>query len=80
MNPRADRLDLSLMDPAELDRLVALVGLEGVRIELPDPIFHALVNLLRQMQQGRTIVLMPEDETFTTKTTKNRTTQGRRRR
>lgn len=75
MNPRADRLDPSLMDPAELDRLVALVsrteqpalvGREGVRIELPDPIFHALVNLLRQMQQGRAIVLMPEDETFTT--------------
>jgi excisionase family DNA binding protein len=63
------------MDPAELDQLMALVsreerpglvGREGVRIDLPDPIFHVLVNNIRQMQQGRSIVLMPEDETFTT--------------
>jgi excisionase family DNA binding protein len=75
MNPKENRLDPSLINPAELDRLMALVsrddrpalvGREGVRIELPDPIFHVLVNLLRQMQQGRAVVLMPEDETFTT--------------
>ncbi len=75
MNLKENRLDPSLLNPAELDRLMALVsaeerpaliGREGVRIELPDPIFHLLVNTLRQMQQGRAIVLMPEDETFTT--------------
>lgn len=75
MNPKDNRLDPSLLDPAELDRLMelinleerpALVGREGVRIDLPDPIFHVLVNLIRQMQQGRAVVLMPEDETFTT--------------
>lgn len=43
----------------------ALVGREGVRIELPDPLFHVLVNLIRQLKQGRAVVLLPEDETFT---------------
>ena len=75
MNTKENRLDPSLLDPAELDRLMslmsredrpALVGREGVRIDLPDPIFHVLVDLIRRMQEGRAVVLMPEDETFTT--------------
>lgn len=75
MNLKENRLDPSLLNPADLDRLIALVnreerpaliGREGVRIDLPDPIFHILVKILRQMQQGRAIVIMPEDETFTT--------------
>lgn len=75
MNTQENRLDPSQLDPAELDRLMsvigrderpALVGREGVRIDLPEPIFHVLVNLIRQMQEGRAVVLMPEDETFTT--------------
>ena len=44
----------------------ALVGREGIRIDLPDPIFHLLVRTVRAMQEGKSIVLLPEDETFTT--------------
>jgi excisionase family DNA binding protein len=75
MNTKENRLDPSLLNPAELDQLMeliqaeqrpALVGREGLRIELPDPLFHVLVDLIRQMQQGRAVVLLPEDETFTT--------------
>lgn len=75
MTTQENRLDPSQLDPAELDRLMsllgreerpALVGREGVRINLPEPIFHVLVNLIRQMREGRAVVLMPEDETFTT--------------
>lgn len=33
---------------------------------LPGPIYQVLVNLVRQMQEGRAVVLMPEDETFMT--------------
>lgn len=75
MPAKEDRLDPSLIDPASLDKFMelmtqgerpALVGREGVRIELPDPIFHALVKIVREMQQGRAVVVMPEDETFTT--------------
>lgn len=75
MTTQENRLDPSQLDPAELDLLMsligredrpALVGREGVRINLPEPIFHVLVNLVRQMREGRAVVLMPEDETFTT--------------
>lgn len=75
MTTQENRLDPSQLDPAELDRLMALiggeerpdlVGREGVRIDLPEPIFHVLVSLVRQMREGRAVVLMPEDETFTT--------------
>jgi excisionase family DNA binding protein len=44
----------------------ALVGADGSRIELPQPVHQLLVNLLRELQQGRAVVLLPEDETFTT--------------
>ena len=75
MNATESRFDPSLLSPDELDRLAemvceeerpALIGREGVRIELPDPIFHLLVRTLRMMRQGKAIVLLPEDETFTT--------------
>jgi excisionase family DNA binding protein len=75
MTNQENRLDPSQLDPAVLDRLLslmgredrpALVGREGVHIDLPEPIFHALVNLLRQMREGRSVIFMPEDETFTT--------------
>src|SRR5205814_1150787 len=44
----------------------ALVGREGSRFELPDPLFHLLVRVIRMMREGRAIVLFPEDETCTT--------------
>ena len=80
MTMNENRLDPSLLDPAELDRLMvlvnaeekpALVGREGLRIELPEPIFHLLVHVIRQMQQGRALVMLPEDETFTTQAAAN---------
>lgn len=69
------RLDPSLLSPEELDRLAemvfeeerpALVGREGVRIDLPNPIFHALVETVRALQEGKCVFILPEDETFTT--------------
>lgn len=71
----SDRLDASLLDPAQLNRLAdlviredrpALIGREGVRIDLPDPIFHLLVRVIQTMREGRAIILLPEDETYTT--------------
>jgi excisionase family DNA binding protein len=73
-----DRLDASLLNPGELNQLAdlitredrpALIGREGVRIDLPDPIFHLLVRVIRIMREGRAVVLLPEDETFTTQAT-----------
>lgn len=81
MNSPEDRVDASMVDPGELQRLSEvvesesgrprLVGREGVEIELPDAIFHLLVTVVRNMQKGRAMVLMPEDETFTTQAAAN---------
>ena len=80
MNVAENRIDPSRMTPEQLDQLAdmviedgrpALIGREGVRLELPDPIFHLLVCVTRMMREGRAIVLMPEDETFTTQAAAN---------
>jgi excisionase family DNA binding protein len=80
MNFSENRLDASLLDSDELNRLAelvireerpALVEREGVRIDLPDPIFHLLVRVIRMMKEGQAIVLMPEEETFTTQAAAN---------
>ena len=69
------RFDPSVLDPDELDRLAemvireeqpALVGREGVRIELPEPIFHLLAGMIRMMREGKAVVVLPEDERLTT--------------
>src|SRR4051812_1330604 len=75
MNNAENRIDPSRLSPEELDQLAemvieedrpALIGREGVRLELPDPIFHLLVRVIRMMREGRAIQLLPEDETCTT--------------
>jgi len=59
----------------ELDRLSeavladerpALVGREGVRLELPEPIFNLLARVVRTMREGKAVVLLPESESMTT--------------
>ena len=45
----------------------ALVGREGVSIELPDQVFHLLVGVIRNMKQGRAIALFPLNKSLTTK-------------
>jgi excisionase family DNA binding protein len=74
-----NRLDASLLNPGELDQLAdlvnrgrpALVDGQGRRMELPQPIFEMLIHVVQQMQQGRAIVMLPEDETFTTQAAAN---------
>jgi excisionase family DNA binding protein len=71
-------MDPSGLTPDELDQLAgmveerpALIGREGVRLELPDPIFHLLVRVIRTMREGRAIFLLPEDEPYTTQAAAN---------
>lgn len=75
-----NRLDASLLNPGELDQLAELVSRgnrpaledgQGRRMELPQPIFEMLVHVVQQMQQGRAIIMLPEDETFTTQAAAN---------
>lgn len=75
MENRFDPSALTARQLRELDRLSevvladerpALVGREGVRLELPDPIFHLLVRVVRTMREGKAFVLLPESESMTT--------------
>jgi len=44
----------------------ALVSANGQRIELPDAVFRLLKDIVRNMQLGRAIVLVPENQQLTT--------------
>lgn len=55
----------------ELNRLLrlgspALVGADGERLELPSAVFRLLKDIVRNMQLGRAIVLIPENQQLTT--------------
>lgn len=72
---RLDPAALSARDLRALDRLSEIVlgderpgfvGREGVRIDLPKPIFRLLVDVVRNMREGKAMVLLPETETLTT--------------
>ena len=72
---RLDPSALTMRQLRELDRLSeavladerpALVGRQGVRVELPEPIFHLLVRVVRTMREGKAVVLLPETESMTT--------------
>ncbi len=72
---RFDPSALTTRQLRELDRLgeailaearPALVGRKGVRLKLPEPIFHLLVRVVRTMREGKAVVLLPESESMTT--------------
>ena len=44
----------------------ALVGADGERVELPDAVFLLLNDIVRNMQPGRAVVLIPENQQLTT--------------
>jgi excisionase family DNA binding protein len=55
----------------ELNRMLqlgspALVGADGERLELPPVVFRLLKEIVRNMQLGRAIVLIPENQQLTT--------------
>ncbi|CAN5347895.1 hypothetical protein BH23BAC3_BH23BAC3_16500 [soil metagenome] len=68
------RIDSSQFEASEIEAILemvrrkkpALVDPEGHRTELPEPLFKLLTHIVEQMKQGRSIILMPEDESFTT--------------
>ena len=80
MSTRQNRLDPSMLDPDELKDLVrflsatgspALVDEHGERLDLPKPVFQQLLRVLKMMKEGRAIVMLPEEETFTTQASAN---------
>jgi excisionase family DNA binding protein len=78
MNMNENRVDASLLTEKERALLPALLAMtqrdrhpslksaDGMEIPLPEPVFEVLVKVLEDMRNGRAIVLLPEDETFTT--------------
>jgi excisionase family DNA binding protein len=48
------------------DKRPALIGRDNERIELPEPIYHLLVRVVQALQEGNSIILMPENEPMTT--------------
>ena len=73
-----NRVDASLLTEKERALLPQLLAMtqrdqhpclkraDGMEIRLPTPIFQMLVKVLEDMRNGRAVVLLPEDETFTT--------------
>jgi excisionase family DNA binding protein len=77
-----NRVDASLLTEQEralLPRLLALAqagppslkGPDGSEVLLPEPIYHLLIKVIQDMRNGRAVVLMPEDENFTTQAAAN---------
>ena len=50
---------------------VALIDDRGRRVELPAALFAFFARVVRLMSERRTLILMPEDETFTTQAAAN---------
>lgn len=74
------RIDSSSLNSAEMEAMEmlirkggrpALVDSEGNRTELPEAIYEMLVHIIQRMKQGQSVVMMPEDETFTTQAAAN---------
>jgi len=75
-----NRLDPSVLDREELDRLaatfsrpghVALIDSTGHRTELPEPLYAHLMSIVHILKEGSAVVMMPENETFTTQAAAN---------
>jgi excisionase family DNA binding protein len=78
-----NRLDPSSLTPderRELETLVqatfdderpALVGRNGVRVEIPDAVFHLLAKAVRDLREGRSIVILQDKEVLTTQAAAN---------
>lgn len=74
------RIDSSQLNASEMDALLelvrgkkkpALIDAEGNITEIPKALYLMLVHVLEQMKQGRSVIMMPEDEAFTTQAAAN---------
>ncbi|MEK0447458.1 MAG: hypothetical protein RLZZ399_2779 [Verrucomicrobiota bacterium] len=67
-----ERSSLShLLEMVRRDVHPCLKGTDGTEIQLPEHVFQMLVRILEDMRQGKAIVLVPEEETFTTQAAAN---------
>ena len=75
-----NRLDPSLIPAEQLAEMakafakpdhVALIDEHGNRTDIPEALFDHFARIVRLMSERRAIVLVPEDETFTTQAAAN---------
>ena len=80
LTTRNNRLDPSLIPEEELAELakvfakpdhVALIDAQGNRTHLPEALFTHFARIVRLMSERKAIVLVPEDEAFTTQAAAN---------
>lgn len=80
LTTRNNRLDPSLIPDEQLAELaklftkpdhVALIDDQGNRTHIPEVIFNHLARIVRLMSERKAIVMMPEDEAFTTQAAAN---------
>ena len=64
--PRSENEKIQALDRMLQSGAPALVGSDGGRVELPKAVFGLLKEIVRNMQLGRTIVLVPENHQLTT--------------
>lgn len=53
------------------DERPVLLGREGAHIQFPEPLFHLLTKAVRMMSSGQSVMLLSENEEFTTQAAAN---------
>ncbi len=80
LTTRTNRLDPSLIPDEQLAELaklftkpdhVALIDGQGHRTHIPEALFTHLARIVRLMSERKAIVMVPEDEAFTTQAAAN---------
>lgn len=80
LTTRNNRLDPSLIPEEVLTELakafakpdhVALIDAQGNRIHLPEALFAHFARIVRLMSEKKAVVMIPEDESFTTQAAAN---------
>ena len=80
LTTRTNRLDPSLIPPDQLESMVRLFAQpshilltdsEGHQTEIPEVLFQHFARIVRLMSEQKAIVMLPEDEAFTTQAAAN---------
>lgn len=80
MTLQQNRLDPFLIDREALNQLLAafsrpghvsVIDGDGAETQLPEPLYQHLMRIVRMMREGQAIIMLPEDETFTTQAAAN---------
>lgn len=80
LTTRTNRLDPSLIPPDQLERMarifaspehILLTDSAGNQTEIPEALFQHFARIVRLMSERKAIVMLPEDEAFTTQAAAN---------